>query len=276
MQKTHFKKVAINAALKAGGYIRKNIGRAKDVHYKGEINIVTDIDKKAERIIVNSIKHAYPSHNFLAEESSYAKEEVQSSYASEDRGTLKQKRDSKYTWVIDPLDGTTNFLHGFPVFCVSIALEYNGKPIVGVVYDPTRNELFYAEKGRGAFMNKKKIHVSKITNIKKALLSTGFAYDVKATIDNNINNFAKFIKASQAVRRAGSAALDLCYVASGRFDGFWELGLHPWDAAAALLIVQEAGGKVTRFNGSKYTIYDKEILASNSKIHSQMIKILSK
>ena len=257
MQKSQFKKVAINAALKAGGYIRKNIGRAKDVHYKGEINIVTDIDKKAENIIINTIKHAYPSHNFLAEEGTYA------------------KKDSKFTWVIDPLDGTTNFLHGFPVFCVSIALEHKGKPLVGVVYDPTRNELFYAEKGRGAFLNKKKVHVSGIANIKRALLATGFAYNVKSAKDDNISRFARFIKASQAVRRAGSAALDLCYIASGRFDGFWELGLHPWDAAAALLIVQEAGGKVTRFDGSKYSIYDKEILASNSKIHSQMTKILS-
>ena len=258
MQKTLFRKIAINAALKAGNYIRKNIGRAKDVRYKGEINIVTDIDKKAENIIVNAIRKAYPSHNFLAEEGTYT------------------KKDSRFTWVIDPLDGTTNFLHGFPVFCVSIALEYDGKPLVGVVYDPTRDELFYAEKGRGAFLNKKRIHVSKITNIKKALLSTGFAYNVKRAKDNNINRFARFIKASQAVRRPGSAAIDLCYVASGRFDGFWELGLHPWDAAAALLVVQEAGGKVTRFNGLKYTIYDKDILASNSKIHSQMIRVLSK
>ena len=258
MQKSHFKKVAIDTALKAGDYIRKNIGKAKDVRYKGEINIVTDIDKKAENIIVNTIRKAYPSHNFLAEEETYT------------------KRNLDFTWIIDPLDGTTNFLHGYPVFCVSIALEYKGKFLIGVVYDPTRNELFYAEKGKGAFLNKKKIHTSGVNNIKKALLSTGFAYDVKRTLNNNINNFAKFIKASQAVRRAGSAAIDLCYVACGRFDGFWELGLHPWDSAAASLIIEEAGGKVTQFDGSKYSIYDKEILASNSKIHSQMLKILSK
>ena len=259
MQKNHFKKIAINAALKAGNYIRKNIGKVKDVHYKGEINVVTDVDKKAENIIIDTIRHAYPSHNFLAEESSYTKGES-----------------SSFTWVIDPLDGTTNFLHGFPVFCVSIALEYKGKLLVGVVYDPTRNELFYAERGGGAILNKKRIRVSGVTKIKRALLSTGFAYNVKSAKEDNINGFARFIKVSQAVRRAGSAALDLCYVASGRFDGFWELGLHPWDAAAALLVVQEAGGKVTRFNGSKYSIYDKEILASNSKIHSQMIRVLSK
>jgi myo-inositol-1(or 4)-monophosphatase len=261
MQKSHFKKLAVNTALKAGAYIRKKVGRVKDVRYKGEINIVTEVDKKAEGIIISAIKKSYPSHDFLAEESAAA---------------LTPKKASEFKWVIDPLDGTTNFLHSFPFFCVSIALEYKGRLLVGAVYDPARDELFHAEKGRGAFLNKKKIHVSRTAVLKKALLATGFAYDVKRVMDNNLDNFAKFIKASQAVRRAGSAALDLCYVASGRFDGFWESGLNPWDSAAAALILEEAGGKITRFDGSKYTIYDKQILASNSKIHSQMIRTLSK
>lgn len=258
MSTKNFKKIAIDAALKAGGYIRRNIGKVEGIRYKGEINIVTDIDKKSEGIIVNTIRKAYPSHNFLAEEEKYT------------------RRDLDFTWIIDPLDGTTNFLHGFPFFCVSIALVHHHNITVGVVYDPTSQELFYAEQNKGAFLNNNRIRVSKTRSIKKALVATGFAYNVKRVRNNNIGNFIKFMKASQAVRRAGSAALDLCYVACGRFDGFWELYLHPWDTAAGLLIVEEASGKITKFDGSKYSIYDKEILASNSKIHSQMIKILSR
>lgn len=258
MRKSHFKKVAIEAALKAGNYILKNIGKVKGIRYKGEINIVTAIDKKAEDIIVNTIKKTYHSHNFLAEEKTYV------------------KRNSDFTWIIDPLDGTTNFLHGFPFFCVSVALAYQGNIIVGVVYDPIRDELFCAEKRKGAFLNKKRIRVSKTRDIKKALLSTGFAYNVKRARKKNINNFIKFMKAAQAVRRAGSAAIDLCYVACGRFDGFWELYLNPWDTAAASLIIEEAGGKVTKFDGSKYSIYGTETLASNPKIHPQMMRILAR
>ena len=258
MKKDHFKKVAISAALKAGSFIRDNIGKAGRVHYKGEINVVTEIDKKAERIIVDTIRKKYPGHDFLAEEKTY------------------KKKGAGFTWIIDPLDGTTNFLHGFPVFCVSIALEHKGKIITGVVYDPMRKELFCAGIGKGSFLNNKRIRVSKVREMKKSLLATGFAYNVKKVRNNNINNFTRFIKESQAVRRPGSAALDLSYVACGRLDGFWELCLSPWDTAAAALILSEAGGSLTRFDGSEFTIYDKEILASNSRIHSQMIKVLSK
>ena len=258
MKKSTFKKVAIAAALKAGRYIKKNIGKIKSVHYKGEINIVTDVDKKAEEIIVGTIKKTYPNHNFFAEEEKY------------------KNKNTDFKWIIDPLDGTTNFLHGLPIFCVSIALLYQGNIKIGVVYDPMRNELFFAEKHKGAFLNGRRIRVSKVKNIKRALLATGFAYNLKRVRNNNISNFIKFMKAAQAVRRAGSAALDLCYIACGRFDGFWELYLHPWDTAAALLIMEEAGGKATKFDDTNYNIYDKEILASNSKIHSQMTKILSR
>jgi len=258
MKKYHFKNLAISAALKAGSFIKNNIGRVGKVRYKGEINVVTEIDKKAERIIVDMIRKKYPDHNFLAEENVY------------------KKKDTGFTWIIDPLDGTTNFLHGFPVFCVSIALEHKGKIILGVVYDPMRKELFSAEKAKGSFLNGKRIRVSRVKEIKKSLLATGFAYNVKRVRNNNLNNFAKFIKKSQAVRRPGSAAIDLCYVACGRLDGFWELYLRPWDMAAATLILSEAGGRVTQFDGSKFTIYDKEILASNSKVHSQMVRVLSK
>ena len=256
MKTDKFKKVAAGAAVSAGNFIAKNVGKIKSIRYKGETNIVTDIDKEAERRVVNEIRKSYPRHNFLAEEKIY------------------QKRESDFTWIIDPIDGTTNFLHGFPFFCVSVALAYREKVIVGVVYDPSKNELFHAERKKGAFLNKKRIHVSGVREVGKALLSTGFAYNVKRSKHNNVNNFAKFLKTSQAVRRPGSAALDICYVACGRFDGFWELLLSPWDTAAGFRIVEEAGGKVTKFDGSKYTVYDKEILVSNSKIHSRMVKTL--
>ncbi len=248
-----FKKVAIDAALKAGAYVSKNTGKIKNVRYKGEINIVTNVDKKAEKIAVGAIRRVFPGHNFLCEEGKYA------------------KKNSNFTWIIDPLDGTTNYLHGFPFFCVSVALADRGSVIAGAVYDPIRCELFHAERGRGAFLNKKKIHVSKAKNLKKSLLATGFAYNVKRARKNNVDNFVKFMKSAQAVRRAGAAALDLCYVACGRLDGFWELFLKPWDTAAGLLIIEEAGGKVTRFDGTRYSVSDKETLASNSKIHSQMV-----
>ena len=256
MKTTQFKKLAVKSALKAGVYIKKSLGKVKSVHYKGEINVVTNVDKKAEEIIVHTIGAAYPNHNFLAEENKYS------------------KKKSGFTWIIDPLDGTTNFLHGFPVFCVSVALAFNNEVLTGAVYDPTRDELFVAERGKGAFLNGKKIHVSRVRHMKKALLATGFAYDINKELDNNVANFAKFLKQAQAVRRAGSAAIDLCYVACGRFDGFWERGLHPWDVAAASLILKEAGGKATGFKGKKFSIYDKEILASNSKIHSGMAGII--
>jgi len=256
MQTGKFKRVAIEAALAAGTLIEKRVSKKKSVRYKSDINVVTDVDKKAEDIIVGRIRKHYPTHNFLAEEKEYA------------------KKKERFLWIIDPLDGTTNFLHGFPFFCVSIALSYREEVIMGVVYDPMRKELFYAEKSKGAYMNGRRIAVSKIKNLKKALVATGFAYNIKNARNKNISNFVKFLKTSQAVRRAGSAALDLCYVASGRFDGFWEFCLNPWDTAAGLLIVQEAGGRATKTNGSKYTIYDKEILVSNSKIHSQMSAIL--
>jgi len=262
MNNTAFRRLAIRAACKAGDYIYSHSGKIKNVRYKGDINVVTDIDKKAEYIIIDIIRKAFPSHTFLAEEGSHEK-----------KGFPLSR--SEYKWIIDPLDGTTNFLHEFPLYCVSVALEYQGKVITGCVYDPTRKEVFHAAKNKGSFLNKKRIRVSKVRKLKKALLATGFAYNINRTRNNNIRNFVKIVKMAQAVRRAGSAAIDLCYVASGRFDGFWELYLNPWDTAAGVLILEEAGGKVTKFNGSKFSIYDKEILATNSKIHSQLAKAIS-
>lgn len=248
--------VAVVSVVKAGDYAKKRKGKIRYISYKGEINLVTDVDKICEDIIVGTIKKYFPSHSILSEEN-YTK-----------------RTPAEYRWVIDPLDGTTNYAHGLPIYSVSVALERNDEIVLGIVYDPEREELFKAERDRGSYLNKKRIRVSKTQNLKKALLVTGFAYNIRRTTQDNMNYFTRFLKTSQAVRRLGSAALDISYVACGRFDGFWEMSLHPWDSAAGLLIVREAGGKVTRFDGSPYTHYDKEILATNSKIHTQMMRVL--
>lgn len=256
-----YRKAAIDAAITAGKFIKSRLGKIKDISFKSQINIVTDVDKEAEDIIVKKLKLNFPDFSILTEEKG-----------------LYLKDINPFKWIIDPLDGTTNFAHSFPFFCVSVGLEYKDSIILGVVYEPIRNELFYAQKNKGAYLNKKSIWVSKTNRLLKSLLATGFAYNFrkKDRTKNNINNFINFLMTSQAVRRAGSAALDLCYVACGRFDGFWELDLHPWDTAAASLIVKEAGGKVTKFDGTKYSHYDNNILASNGKIHNQMIKVLNR
>ncbi|MBI5874828.1 MAG: inositol monophosphatase, partial [Deltaproteobacteria bacterium] len=229
---------------------------AHRIEFKGAIDIVTEMDTKAENLIIKTLKNTFPDHGILTEESQ------------------EQKTNSAYRWIIDPLDGTTNYSHGFPVFCVSIALEKNGEIILGVVYNPMLNELFTAEKGKGAYLNNKKIKVSAIAELNKSLLATGFPYDVRTSEQNNIANFANFAVKAQAIRRAGSAALDMCYVACGRFDGFWELKLKPWDTAAAMLIINEAGGMVADFKGNPFSFYSGETLASNGLIHVEMINIL--
>lgn len=251
-----YKKVAIKAALESGLFIRKSVGKICKISYKGRDNIVTDVDKKAEDLIIKKIRRFFPDHSILSEEG----KPIEGS--------------SGYRWIIDPLDGTTNFAHAFPFFCVSIALERQGRIIIGAVYDPVREELFYAEEAKGAFLNDKRISVSKVRRLSDSFLATGFSYGITRK-DKNIENFRNLLVKSLAVRRAGSAALDLSYVACGRFDGFWEMNLHPWDSAAGMLIVEEAGGRVTRFNGSKYTPYNNDILATNRLIHRQIIKELA-
>jgi len=252
-----FDRVAIRAAKRAGIFIKENLGRVKTASFKGSINIVTDIDKKSEKLIIREIRKNFPEHAILAEEKGQA------------------VSGNEYQWVIDPLDGTTNFFRSFPFFCVSIALEKRGEVIVGVVYDPMRNDLFYAKKKEGAYLNGRKIRVSSVTALARSFLATGFSYGIKSARNTNIANFGKLLKRSLAIRRAGSAALDLCYVACGIFDGFWEMDLYPWDCAAASLIVREAGGRLTRFNGMSYSHYDKEVLATNGRIHKHMVKELS-
>jgi len=255
---SQFLEVAIRAAQEAGALQALNLHKKHDIQFKGDINLVTEVDKACEALIVKELSAHFPSHNFLGEEEG------------------KRDNGSEYTWIFDPLDGTTNYAHGYPLFCVSIALEHKGEIILGVVYDSNRSELFWAEKGKGSFLNGKTLRVSQNNDISKALLSTGFAYNVKEVEDNNLNHFCDMIMAARAVRRDGVAAIDLCYVASGRYDGFWELNLMPWDVAAGCLILAEAGGHVTRFSGKPFSVYDKDILATNGLLHDKMSEVLMK
>ena len=248
-------------AVKAGGEIlRQSFATEIRIDYKGEVNLVTEADRAAEATIIQTIRKRFPDHRFLAEEGGeYA---TAASIASD------------HKWIIDPLDGTTNFAHGYPTFCVSIGLETRGEIVLGVVYDPLREEMFLAEKGNGAALNGRRIRVSKTEKLNASLLVTGFAYDVREDLMNNLDHFAQFSLRAQGVRRTGSAALDLCYVACGRFDGFWEMKLSPWDTAAGFLIATEAGATVTDFGNRPYRIYKKEILATNGKIHREMVEVL--
>ena len=249
---------AIRLAQEAGNVLRSSFGRKIVVSNKGDIDLVTEVDLAAEKVIKDLIQSHYPKHGILAEESGAT------------------ETDSEYRWIVDPLDGTTNYAHGLPIFCVSIALECAGEMIIGVIYDPMRDELFAAERGNGATMNGRTIRVSKTEALTKSLLVTGFPYDIHSNKVNNIDNFTNFIRNAQAVRRLGSAAIDLCYVACGRFDGFWEMKLNAWDMAAGALIVEEAGGEVTNFDGNVFDPFKKEICASNGMIHKEMVTILAR
>jgi len=241
-----------------GGILRKSYGRQQTIHFKGEINLVTDVDRESERYILGRIRERFPDHGLLSEESP------------------ERRSPSSYRWIVDPLDGTTNYAHGYPCFCVSVAVEHEGAVVAGAVYDPLLDESFTAAKGGGAFRNGERIVVSKIAELRKSLLATGFAYDVNTSTDNNFDYFREFALTGQAIRRDGSAALDLCYLACGRFDGFWELKLKPWDTAAGLLVVHEAGGVSTRLDGGPYDIRQPDLLASNGLIHAQMVEVLRK
>ncbi len=249
--------LAIEMAKEAGRIQLEGLGKVHNVEYKGVTNIVTEVDKKCEAMIVSRINKEFPSHDILAEEGG---------------GRMSK---AEWRWIIDPLDGTVNYAHTYPLFATSIALEHNGEVVMGVVFEPNRNELYIAEKGSGSTRNGVKIQVSKTDELQKALLDTGFAYNVhEGEKNNNVNHFINFLLKCRAVRRDGVAAVDLCYVACGRFDGFWELYLNPWDIAAGQLIISEAGGRVTKFDGSPLDIYGPDILVSNGKIHDQMIEVL--
>lgn len=236
----------------------QKFGGTLSVSHKGQVDLVTEADRAAEKAIVSVIRGTFPKHDILAEE--------------EDHG----RRDSSYRWIIDPLDGTTNYVHGFPWFAVSVALEVMGEIALGVVYNPFHQEVFFAEKGKGAFLNDIQLRVSKTAHLDQALLATGFPYDRKESPVNNFDHFVHFQKVAQACRRAGAASLDLAYTASGCLDGFWEMKLKPWDVAAGKLLVEEAGGRVSDFDGRPGDIYGKEILASNGLIHEAMLEVLKK
>lgn len=248
---------AVRAGRAAGKLLLEYTRSGFRVRHKNPINLVTDADHAAEQLIIGHIRGQFPMHRFLAEE----------------QGRLEQSP-SPYLWIIDPLDGTTNFAHGYPVYCVSIGLEYQGRCILGVVFDPSRDELFTATEESGAQLNGQSISVSDTRILDASLLVTGFAYDIRETTRNNLDHFAKFALKAQGLRRTGSAALDLCYVAAGRFDGFWEVRLNPWDMAAGSVIVRQANGRLTDFSGADLSIYGQELVASNGHIHQAMLTVL--
>jgi len=258
MTKAELLSFAEAVAREAGALLRERFGTRLDVRHKGRINLVTEVDLLAEQCIRRQIQAHFPDHSILAEEEGLT------------------ETASAFRWIVDPLDGTTNYAHGYPFFSVAIAVEQHGEIIVGVVYDPLRNELFSAAKGQGAYCNGQPLHVSDVTSLEQALLVTGFPYNVKSSLQKNLDHFSAFLDVAQAIRRDGSAALDLAYVAAGRFDGFWELNLAPWDMAAGSLLVTEAGGQVTAFGGQAFSPYVPEIVASNGHIHAAMCQVLGK
>jgi len=251
---------AIQTARDAGRLLAERFGRNLRISNKSELDLVTESDLASERLIIDRIKTHYPRHAILAEESG----------ASPPAGGAS----SEWRWIIDPLDGTTNYAHGYPCFCVSMGLEHQGRLQLGVVYDPMRDEVFSAERGEGAALNDKRIHVSSTLNLASALLCTGFPYDVRERSEF-ARHFSNFIMNAQGVRRDGAAALDLAYVAAGRFDGFWEEGLKPWDVAAGALMIEEAGGRVSNYANGPLDIFNPPILASNGLIHEQMMQVLA-
>lgn len=245
-------------ARNAGRILHENYEKELDIKFKSDIDLVTHVDHASEKFIIQEINNAFRDHKFLAEESG------------------ESDNHSDHLWIIDPIDGTVNYAHGVPFFCVSIAYAYKGQVILGAVFDPMRNEMFSAERGRGATLNNDPLHVRTSDTLKKSLLVTGFPYDAWYTETNNFANYEKFGKMSQGVRRLGSAALDLCYVAAGRLDGYWELSIKQWDIAAAGLIAEEAGAKVTNIqNENSYLKDPLSIVAANPTLHQLIIDNLS-
>lgn len=242
-------------AREAGRLLKSKLNDFHTIDFKGEIDIVTEADRMSEALILSAIRRQYPGHDVLAEESSAT------------------QNGSPFRWIIDPLDGTTNYAHGYPVFCVSIALEIEGEIRLGVVFNPMLDEMFVAEKGAGAYLNGHHLSVSRTAILSHSLLATGFPYDIRENKNNNINYFTQMARKVQAIRRAGSAALDLAYVAAGRFDGFWELKLMPWDTAAGCLLVQEAGGMITDLFGLPFHLQSPHVLATNGLLHEDMMAV---
>jgi len=248
-----------NLARQAGAILRAGYSKEHEVSYKGVIDLVTEIDHQSEEYLLGEVQKDFPDHHIFSEES----------------GVIQGN--DEHIWYIDPLDGTVNYAHHIPIFSVSIAYAYKGVMTLGAVYDPMRDEMFLAERDKGATLNGKLIHVSSATDLQKSLLVTGFPYDAWNTEQDNFANFVKFAKLSQGVRRLGSAALDLCYVASGRFDGFWELALKPWDVAGGGLVCEEAGAHITNVDGKNdYISPPQSVLATTPGIHARMFDELHK
>ena len=256
---------AVQIALEAGALLRDFFHRGVATEYKGEVDVVTEADRASEKLIADRLTAAFPGHGIYGEEGA------------------RRRIEAEYRWYVDPLDGTTNFAHGFPVFCVSLGLEHrpaglgdgqDGTLIAAVVYDPTRDELFSAEKGRGAWLNGRRIHASRTATLSEALIATGFP-SRKRHVSPNIHFYQEFTLRSHGVRRAGSAALDLAYTACGRLDGFWEFHLNPWDTAAGALLVQESGGAISRFDGGAFRLDSREVLVTNGLIHSEMTALFN-
>jgi myo-inositol-1(or 4)-monophosphatase len=256
---------AAEIAVEAGVLIRGFFERGVATEYKGDVDLVTEADRTSEKLITERLTAAFPEHGIYGEEG------------------VRQRIGSEYRWYVDPLDGTTNFAHGFPVFCVSLGLEHRpeglavgqeGTLIAGVIYDPTRDELFVTEKGEGAWLNGRRIHVSATKYLAEALLATGFP-SRKRHVSPNIHFYQELTLRSHGVRRAGSAALDLAYVASGRLEAFWEFYLNPWDTAAGALLVQEAGGTITRFEGAPFRVDSSEVLATNGLLHEELVTLFA-
>lgn len=253
----NYLKFAIEIIEECGNsIIMKYYGKRKEISFKGEIDLVTNADKESENYLIDKINKRFPDHQIICEE-----------------GSAINFNKHTYKWIIDPLDGTTNFTHDYPLFGISIALEINNNLEIGIVYDPLHKDLFYATYKGGSYHNGKRITVSKINSLNKSLVATGFGYDIRYNPGKSIEYFAEMLMKTQAIRRDGSAALDLCYVACGKFDAFYELRLQPWDVAAGSLIVLEAGGKITNFRGTPCTIYDRELLASNGLIHEEILEV---
>jgi len=248
---------AIEAAQDAAGIQMESLGRPHTIGYKGETDLVTEVDRASESAIVERIRATFPSHDFLMEESPF------------------RPGGSPFLWIVDPLDGTTNYAHGFPHFCTSIALWHNDRPAVGVVLDPVRNELFTVLRGAGAFLNGNPIHVSREDRLIRSLLATGFPKNIRKVRNKNIRRFYRVILRARSVRRSGSAALDLCYLAAGRIDGYWVADLAPWDSAAGVLLAEEAGARITDLQGSPTVLGQDGIVATNGRIHAALLEILA-
>jgi myo-inositol-1(or 4)-monophosphatase len=257
-----FRATLFQALRQAGALQRKNIDRPNKILFKNNspINLLTWVDQACDKLIRKALQRRFPDHDLLTEES------------------IATSKGSPYKWIVDPLDGTTNFAHHFPQACVSIGLEHNGRIILGGVYDPFRDELFWAEKGRGAFLihagKSRRLKVSSVRRLKESLLLTGFPYDRRERADLYLSYVKAFMQKIQGIRRAGAAALDLCWVACGRVDGYWEWRLKPWDVAAGKLIVEEAGGRLSDFSGRSFTIYGEQTLATNGLVHREMLSVM--